>query len=425
MAEQRVFITGVGLVGALALDAPTHFQRWLAGESGVTIADNIPYKDLPYQLEARVSGFKRRANVTNRMQRKLLSNAAGYAVGAAGEALADAGLAADEARRAATGLYIGSISLDIDPDLFIPPLKASLDRNNEFDISLFATRGMRLLDPLFLVKALPNAGVCGISVQHQVLGPNTNITNGPTSGLQAVATAAAAIQRGETDRALAGGYDTLLGMDCVAEHHIAGRLSAESNEPGRACRPFDRARDGYALGEAAAVVLLEGEASVAERGVKPYAEITGTALTSDAAPLATGSQAGDEAFYQAGRQALAEAGVTAADLDALFGDGLGTRDDDAREARAAARLLNGTAVPFTAVTAAAGFTGAASGAVSLIHALLAMRQSIMPPLFNCDEPDDEAVHFLRAPEERRLQNVLVWNSERGLKNVALCLSRPA
>ena len=415
-----VVVTGVGVVSPLATGAAEHFDAFIAGHSAVAESAEPEYSKYTPQLEARVSGFDRRQAISSRMLRKVLAPSPGFAVGAAREAIADAGLTGEAEILADSGLYIGSLSLEIDPEVFIPPLRASLTKDGEFDLSLFATRGMKLLDPLFLVRALPNAGACGVSLEHQILGPNTNLTNGPTSGLSAVALAAGAIERGEAECAVAGGYDSLLVMDAVAEHLIAGRLARNGGSPQRACRPFDRNREGYALGEGAAFVVVESAAHAGRRGATPYGRIRGYASTTDPSLLAGSSSHDGTALRQAARMALEHADTDVDDLGALFGDGLATELDDIRESDAAAGVLDGAEVPFTAATSAIGYTGAASGVFSLVHAMVSLRRAVAPPLPNCEELDPRCrVHRLTRPATLGAENVLVWNSERGVKNVAL------
>ena len=416
----QAVVTGVGVVSPLATSVSEHFDAFIAGRSAVTESAVPEYSKYTPQLEARVSGFDRREAISSRMLRKLLAPSPGFAVGAAGEAIADAGLTDEAKILADCGLYVGSLSLEIDPEVFIPPLRASLTNEGEFDLSMFATRGMKLLDPLFLVRALPNAGACGVSLEYQILGPNTNLTNGPTSGLSAVALAVGAVERGEAECALAGGYDSLLVMDAFAEHLIAGRLARNGGSPGRACRPFDRNREGYVLGEGAAFVVIESAEHSRARGATPYGRIIGYASTTDPALLAPSSPADGTALRQAARIALDDARTDVSELGAVFGDGLATELDDIRESNAVAGLLNGAEVPFTAATGAIGYTGAASGAFSLVHAMVSLRRGVAPPLPNCEELDPRCrVHRLTSPATLEAENVLVWNSERGVKNVAL------
>jgi 3-oxoacyl-[acyl-carrier-protein] synthase II len=417
-------VTGVGVVSPLATSVPEHFEAWISGRSAVAEAAAPEYSKYTPQLEARVTDFDRRQAISSRMLRKLLAPSPGFAVGAAGEAIRDAGLSDQPEVLAACGLYIGSLSLEIDPEVFIPPLRASLTKDGEFDLALFASRGMKLLDPLFLVRALPNAGICGVALEYQVLGPNTNLTNGPTSGLSAVALAVGAVERGEIECALAGGYDSLLVMDAVAEHLIAGRLAGNGTAPARACRPFDRTREGYALGEGAAFVVVESLAHSRARGAKAYGHIRGYSSTTDPHLLAGPDTVDGTALRQAARLALERADTAATELGAVFGDGLATEVDDIRESDAVNGLLNGAEVPFTAATSAIGYTGAASGVFSLVHAMVALRRGVTPPLPNCEDPDPRCpVHHLTGPEALAAADVLVWNSERGVKNVAMVAGR--
>ncbi|MGH2537011.1 MAG: beta-ketoacyl synthase N-terminal-like domain-containing protein [Candidatus Promineifilaceae bacterium] len=424
MNGERVVVTGVGVVSPLALDSAGHFARWLAGESAVTLIEHPLYEENARQLQAPVRAYDRRQTIDSRMLRKLLSPSAGYAVGAAGEALQMAGLTGASDVLEQCGLYVGSLSLEIDPGVFIPPLRASLDKAGNFDISLFARRGMKLIDPLFLVKALPNAGVCGISVQHQILGPNINLTNGPTSGLAALALADGAIRRGEAACALVAGYDTLLGVDSFVEHFIAGRLSTRYDSPAGACRPFDRERDGYVLGEGAACVLLESAGHARRRGAEPLAEILALGQATAVAALRPQNGRDGRGLSQAAGQALRAGGCEPARLGALFMDGLGTAEDDIREAQVAHEVTGGAPVPVTAATPAIGYTGAAGGLFSLVHALLALRAQVIPPLANYRQPDPNCpIHCLAEAGRGSYDRALVWNSDRGVKNLAVLLGR--
>jgi len=255
VSNARVWVTGIGAVSPLACDSARHFDRLLSGDSAVEQLGGWQYRNYPPILQARVTGFDRREMIPDRMLRKLLSPSPGYAVAAATEALRDSQLLHSDLKKC--GLYAGSVCLEANPDAFIPALREAVDDAGNVSLDRFARNGMKLIDPLFLVRSLPNAGLCSIAIQHQVLGPNANLTNGPVSGLQAVIAATEAIRRGDAEIALAGAYDSLLQMDCIVDHLLSGRLAAAADAPSRACRPFDRARSGYALSEGASFLLLE------------------------------------------------------------------------------------------------------------------------------------------------------------------------
>jgi 3-oxoacyl-[acyl-carrier-protein] synthase II len=420
MSGSRVVVTAVGTISALALNSSRHFERLLAGHSALSALSLPEYRNFPPILQASIQDFDRRELIPDRMLRKLLSPSPAYALASTTEALKNAGL--DAADLTGCGLYVGSVCLDANPEALIPALRASINHLDELDLDRFANYGMKLVDPLFLVKSLPNAGLCAIAIQHQVLGANANLTNGGVSGLQAVAAAFEAIRCGELEFAIAGAYDSLLQMDCVVEHLLAGRLTQNGFPPEQACRPFDRHRSGYALGEGAAFLILESLDHARGRQAEVYGEILSYGDTTDSRLLVE-TEAGDgEALVVAARQTLDCGGEAAHDIDAVFGDGNGVCTDDQRESCAYQNLFPCGTVPFTSATAAIGYTGAASGAFGLVHAFLAMKQGVLPPTINCDEPAPECalpvVHQARAAD---LHKVLVWNSDRGIKNAAMLI----
>ncbi|MDQ5822895.1 MAG: hypothetical protein M3441_01620 [Chloroflexota bacterium] len=428
MRGDRVLITGVGTISPLGLDVSTHFERLLSGTSAARVSPRPEVSELSTPLEAGVEGFDRRTFIPDRMLRKLLSPSAAYAVTAAGAAIEDAGLGEQYDVLQTSGLYVGSIAVDVDPEVFIPPFRESLNQQGDFEIGLFATRGMKMLDPLFLVKSLPNAGLCGISILHRVYGPNISLTNGPTSSLQAIALAAEAIRRGDAQVAVAGGYDSLLRMDSITENMLAGRLTQQRDDPTGACRPFDEERDGYFVGEGAAFVILEAESHARSRSARVYAEVAATAHTSQVAHagnvalLKRRESGGDVALEHAARSVLQQANIEPGQLGVIFGDGLATEADDIGEAAVVRNLVGSAPVEFTAATPLIGFVGAASGAFSLVHAALGLYNQVVPPLINCDRPDPRCeIHFTPQAHARAYEWALVCNSDFGLKNSAALL----
>ena len=168
---------------------------------------------------------------------------------------------------------------------------------------------MKLVDPLFLVKSLPNAGLCSIAIQHRTLGPNANITNGSVSGLQAVIAAVEAIRRGDADIALAGGYDSLLRMDCIADHLISGRLASYETPQAATAGHFDRARSGYAVSEGAAFLALETEEHARRRSARIYGEVCSFGQTASPRALVDPAAADARPLAAAVNQAMAAANL--------------------------------------------------------------------------------------------------------------------
>ncbi len=422
MSARNVVVTGVGVISPLALDARSHFDRLVAGDSVVERLSDAAFRNYPPILQAAVKDFDRRRMIADRMLRKLLAPSPAFALAAASEALLDSGLPATE--MIDCGLYVGSVCLDANPEAFIPALRESMNGGEEVDLRRFATHGMKLVDPLFLVKSLPNAGLCSIAIQHQMLGPNANITNGAVSGLQAVIAAVEAIRRGDAESALAGGYDSLLRMDCIADHLISGRLASVTETPQRDCRPFDRARSGYAVSEGAAFLALESEEHARRRSARIYGEVCSFGQTASPRALLDPASADAAALAAAANQALAAASMSAGDVDCVFGDGIATLADDAREALACEAVFNGAQPAFSCYTGSFGFAGAAAGAFSLVHAMLAFEQSVVPPAINCDDRDPECrVDIAPTARARDLQRALVWTSDHSIKNASIAVRR--
>lgn len=426
--SRRVVVTGLGVVSCLGVDAAGHFRRLLAGESGVAPLAGTRQRGLPVHFQLPVQGFDPRRSVRNRMLRKLLQPSGAFAVAAAGEALADAGLAgaglaggprgdeeeAADPRLAAAGLFFGSVSYDVPSRIYVPALRASFGPDERFSFERFGRQGVALVDPLLIVKGLPNAALCGIAIEHGIQGPNANFANGAVAGLEAVIAAAEAVRWGEAEVAVAGGSDCLLQPEHLIEHTLRERFWTGESPRATGCRPFAAGRRGYLPGEGAVVVVLESEDHARERGARAYAEILGEGET------AAGPGGGEEALAAAARAALAGRRP-----DALFVQGIGTPADDLREARVTDALFGGR-VPVTAATGSLGYTGAAGGILAFVHALWSLAHGWLPPAIGCDEPDPGCpVPLVRAAERRPLETVLAWATDEGRKNAAVLCGRAA
>ena len=338
MSRREVVVTGLGVISSLGLDAPSHFAALEAGRSGWR---SDPERDDLGPRVAPVVGLAPKRAVSQRMLRKILRPAGLFAVAAAREAFTDAGLDAPEAPydKADIGLYLGSVSYDLPSTLFVPTLRASLRPDESFSFERFADQGMGQLDPLLIVKGLPNAPLCGISIELGLTGPNANFANGTSSGLEAALAASRSIRRGEVDVALAGGADSLL----LPEHAIAAHLSrATADDDSPLPRPEPP------LGEGAALLVLEEGDSARARGARIYARFGGG--TETFGPLAPRKVPTQESREKRPRL--------------VIGQGLGDGSPDPWESA----FLTARGLPadlFRASVPALGATGAASGALDL------------------------------------------------------------
>ncbi|HUR80962.1 MAG TPA: beta-ketoacyl-[acyl-carrier-protein] synthase family protein [Thermoanaerobaculia bacterium] len=329
----KAVLTGIGVVSPLASNAREHWTRYREGASGITIRD-ANSTIAPFGAPAYDESMPQ--TVRNRMLRKLLQKTATMAVVAAGEATRDAGLDGDADTLARMGLYIASVSFDSPQSNFAPALEVSIDAAGQWDPTKFATRGIPRIDPLLIVKSLPNAGLCGIAIEHGVLGPNLNISSGSCGGAQALVRAARAIERGETDVVMAGAYDSVLGPEHLAAEVLDGMTVAP--------------------GEGAVVWILESEERARQRGARIYARIAA-------------SHESFASLHDAARLALRASGRAPRHV---FGDLL-----DAAEPSIAHEVV-GDDARIEGACDAIGFTGAASGMFSATHAALAIRDGEIP-----------------------------------------------
>ena len=417
---RQVVITGVGAVSALGCEH--HFERLQAGDCGATSITNPEYRSLAPLFECAIE-LPDRKFVKTRMLRKVLSNAALAAVRGTGVALEQAKLHNDPERLAAAGLYVGSVCMEATADMLGPAVRDSAGADGVFDQRRFGQRGIQLLDPLFLVRSLPNAGAGGIAIEFQLLGPCLNLTNGTVSAMQSVIAATSAIQRGEVDLCVAGGYDCIRQLDSVVEQVISNRACRSQGPADKACRPFDQRHGGYALGEGAAFLVLEEREAALARGARPLATVLGWADRADMRNAsASGLEpSGSEGLIDAARAALEAASVGPHQIDLVLGDALAIPDDDRREMDAYRKVLQGRRVPYTGATPAIGFTGAAGAAFSLVHGALALARQVVPPTLNCEMPLDDAPALFARQEKMELKRALVWCSDRGHKSTAVVL----
>jgi 3-oxoacyl-[acyl-carrier-protein] synthase II len=395
-----------------------HWQRLMTGDSGARPVEDDLAHVLPGILHAPTIGTPANQVIHNRMLRKLLLPSASFAVDAAGQAIRDAGLA--PAHMNECGLFFGSVAYEVPGRTFEPAIKASFGPDGAFDFARFGNVGMELVDPLLIVKGLPNAAPCGVSIEHGIRGINVSITSGQTSGLQAVVAAYDAIRDGLIDYAVVGGSDSMLLSEHQLSHHVAGRLRRGHGADAIAARPFDRDRDGYVLGEGAAACVLEAEDHARARGARILAAIAGA---DDVTWTAASPDIDGRGLVAAAGAVMAH--VTVTPRISVFATGLGTRGDDLREARAITRLFGRAAtVVVTAATGALGMTGAASGAFAFVHGIRAMHTRRLPPLTGCREVDPECgIQAAHAGDESP-ETALAWSTD-GARNVVVAIERCA
>ncbi|MBM7850049.1 3-oxoacyl-[acyl-carrier-protein] synthase II [Methylopila capsulata] len=381
---RRVVVTGMGLVTPLGSGVETVWKRLLAGESGVRKIDQFQVDDLP----ARIAGIIPRGDGSDgtfnaddwmepKEQRKV-DDFIVFAVAAADQALADSGWKPEtDDDRYATGVLIGS---------GIGGLQGIEEASH-----VLRDKGPRRLSPFFIPGRLINLASGHVSIKHGLKGPNHAVVTACSTGAHAIGDAARLIALGDADVMVAGGTESPVCRLAVAGFAACRALSTAFNdEPERGSRPYDRARDGFVMGEGAGVVVLEEFEHAKARGAKIYGEVIGYGLSGDAYHITSPSLDGDGA-YRCMKAALKRAGVSPGEIDYINAHGTSTPLGDEIELGAVTRLVGNAAAEMTmsSTKSAIGHLLGAAGSVEAIFSLLAIRDQIAPPTLNLEDPSVE------------------------------------
>lgn len=371
--EQRVVVTGMGLVTPLGNHLDTFWNGLVEGRSGVRLSSLPDMADVPSRIAAEVTDFDPRDFMHFKEARRL-SRASQFAVAAAHQAVADAHLVIDDANRHEIGTLIANGSSS-------PP------ETEQFAVAV-VTRGLARINPLYLTIALPHMPSCQVAIQLGLMGHNTAISTACAAGAQAIGEAAEIIRRGAATVMLAGGTEAPLSKLTMASFCALRALSLRNDAPERASRPFDVQRDGFVLAEGAGVLVLEQLAHARRRGTRIYAEIIGYAASSDAHHV-TAPHPTSEGAIQALRRALQRAEVTTQQVDYINAHATSTPAGDVAETVAIKRVFGDDAyrVPISASKSMLGHLTSAAGAVEAAATILALRHGVAPPTINYEYPD--------------------------------------
>ncbi len=396
---RRVVVTGLGLVTPLGDGVDANWRRLTAGESGLRKIDRFDVSDLPSRVAGLVpgrddpDGFDPDSYMPAKEQRKVALFII-YAIAAAQQAVVDAGLDGelDEAERERIGVQIGS-GIGGLPEIYDTSI-------------ILAEKGPRRVSPFFIPSALINLASGNVSIRHGFKGPNHSAVTACATGAHAIGDAARLIALDDADVMVAGGAEAAMSRLAVAGFAAARALTTGFNdEPERASRPWDEARDGFTIAEGSGVVVLEERERALARGARIYAELTGYGLSGDAYHITAPAPNGDGGF-RAMRGALARAGLKTQDIDYVNAHGTSTPLGDEIELGAVKRLFGEHAyrLSMSSTKSAIGHLLGAAGAVEAIYTILALKTGIVPPTRNLDRPS-EGCDLDLVPHEARRREV--------------------
>ena len=423
--RRRVVVTGIGMINPMGHDAETVWSGLKEGKSGVAKTTLFDASGFPTKISAEVKNW----NITDAGEPAEKWENRGrhtrFAIGAGKQAVIDSGVVDSIKDPTRFGVYLGSGEGNQDFSTFSKMMAAAL-ASGEYDASRFIAAGLELLDPAKELEQEPNMPAAHLATMFNAQGPNLNCLTACAASSQAIGEATEIIRRGDADTMLAGGTHSMIHPFGVTGFNLLTALSESNDEPTKASRPFDRLRNGFVLGEGSAMVILEELESAQARGAQIYGEIAGYGTTADAYRI-TDIPPDGHGGIAAMRMSIADAGLNPSDIDYVNAHGTSTTVNDKVESLACREVFGEDAAktPVSSTKSMMGHLIAAAGVTEMIVCLMAMRDSVLPPTINYENPDplcdlDYVPNVAReAPIKYALNNSFGF----GGQNVTLCLSR--
>jgi 3-oxoacyl-[acyl-carrier-protein] synthase II len=370
---RRAVVTGMGTVSPIGNDVPTFWSNLIAGVSGVATITGFDPSNEEVRIAAEVKGFEPRDFMDFKQARRM-SRFSQLAVAAAAQAIEDSKLEISDANRDDIAVVINTGGGGIG------------------DVALgeqvYQAQGPQRVSPFMVPMLSPSMAACQVSIQNGLRGPVVASVAACASGVQAFIEAQRMIEHGDADVVIAGGTESAILPVAFAALANMGALSKRNDDPTAASRPFDADRDGFVFGEASAVLVVESTEHAERRGANVLAEIGGGALTGDAFHIS----APDPSAYSSGRameKALRDADLAPEQVQLVMAHGTSTPLNDATESKAIRSAFGAHAdkLAVTSNKSMIGHTLGAAGAMSALSAVLAIRDSLVPPTINYTTPD--------------------------------------
>ncbi|MBT3336736.1 MAG: beta-ketoacyl-ACP synthase II [Anaerolineae bacterium] len=409
--RKRVVITGLGAISPVGLNVVDTWNALLAGKSGAAPITHFDTSDHKTHFAAEVKGFDADA-LFGRREARRMDRYSQFALAAAQQAVADAGLEINAENRGRIGALIGTGIGGVST------LLEQADLMRERD----ASRVSPFLIPMMLADTAPGM----IAINLGVRGPNMSVVTACATGSNALGEAAEIIRRGSADAMIAGGGEAAIVKLTMAGMNSMGALSTRNDEPTKASRPFDADRDGFLMGEGAAVLILESLEHAQARGATILAEISGYGTTDDAYHISAPAEGGEGAAICM-QIALDSAGLTVDDIGYINAHGTSTKLNDRGETAAIKTVFGERAyhVPVSSTKSMTGHLLGASGALEALVCTKVLNEGIIPPTINYETPDPECDldYVPNRPREAQVQHTLSNSFGFGGHNATLIISR--
>lgn len=395
--DRRVAVTGIGLVTPLGTGVNKTWSALISGKSGISRISRFDTSGFKTTIAGEINDFipsdflpQKEANRTELF--------IAYAVAASRIAIEDAGLVIEESSSGrigvSTGCGLGGLS--------------TLETNHD----ILKEKGPGRVSPFLVPMMIGNMAAGMISIHLGAKGPNSNIATACAAGAHAIGDSYHIIKRGDADAMIAGGVDSLITPMCIAGFNAMKALSTRNHEPEQASRPFDRDRDGFVVGEGSGMLVLEPFEKALDRGATIYAEVCGFGMSGDGYHMTAPSPDGEGAA-RCMVSAINDAGLTYNDIDYINAHGTSTPMNDLYETRAIKSVFKerATEIPVSSTKSMTGHLLGGAGGIETAFTALAIKNSIIPPTINLDNPGDECnLDYVPHVSRKQTVNYAMTNS---------------
>jgi 3-oxoacyl-[acyl-carrier-protein] synthase II len=373
--KRRVVVTGTGLVTPLGTGTDKTWSALCQGRSGIGPITRFDASDFGVRIAAEVKDFVATDFIDAKLARHL-DLFVQYAVATAGMAIRDAGLIIDASNATRVGVFTGNGIGGL----------PTIEKYHKISLE----RGPRKITPFFIPMVISNMSAGQVSIVYGAKGPNLSVTTACAAGTHAVGEAFRSVSRGDCDVAITGGSESTICPLAVGGFNAMKALSRNNENPEKACRPFDRDRDGFIISEGGGMLVLEELEHARTRGADILAEVVGFGLSGDGYHMAAPPEDGDGAV-RCMRMALEDGGLLPEDIDYINAHGTSTPLNDVVETRAIKTVFGSHAFKL-AVSSSKSMTGhmlGGAGGIESVFLALTIRDQVIPPTVNLENPDPE------------------------------------
>jgi len=373
--KRRVVVTGLGLVLPNGIGVEAAWRNTCEGKSGIGLITRFDTSSFQTKIAGEIKGFNPEEYV-DRKEIRRMDLFIQYAVAASKIAVDDAGLEIKDGISDRVGVIIGTGLVGL------PTIE-------EYH-KVLLEKGPNKITPFFIPKLIANMASGHVAMHLNAKGPNSCVVTACATGAHCVGDAFRAIQYGDADAMITGGTEANITPLCVGGFNVMRAISTRNHEPEKACRPFDRDRDGFVISEGAGVLVLEEVDFALRRGARIYAELIGFGMNGDAYHITAPSPNGEGAA-KCMKRALEDAGISPEDVDYINAHGTSTPLNDLAETIAIKTVFSEHAhkIPISGTKSMTGHLLGAAGSTEAIFAILTMRDGIVPPTINLENPDPQ------------------------------------